>query len=744
MSGTAAKKKRKQQQDEVSAIGLPKMSDEELAEFQADYDAQQSRHASWDEKESLLLTKTADQISQQFSSKITDGRLSTIVIERAARVMAQLPTGVVRALTKKNRGLAALMGLFLTKYVQVFDRAQFDHLTKLRMIELYSEVYGVQPVLYDLSVTEDYLGPSCYILPIRSWYPQAGKLSVDDSDHNHVETYVSARTVRGWKGQGSWNDKVLDYVLKQAEEKGGTSMAERDNNQQSVRERDTQANVDGGKGDAAGIRLVTRYGQGSAGRWKSFFPDYDNIVGRDIKSRDGHIPIRTKHHIPLIDDIYGLGAFERGKTIQFARDSLVAMYMAGVQMSIFPPRIVKQGKVVMSKLDYTPGATWIETDPDYAHDAIRNYNVSPAGLETFQSTMGWLTGALLDQNGATDTSQTAKSNSDPTAGRTPEALKRQASRESAADAWAVSMMETFLQGLYERMLNLAPLTPKPFTFHIFDEDIQQIDDAGLKDVMEVFDSKKEALVTLGKEKIANTVFRFYLDGGTTQQADQQAEHEIYGDLLEHLVAAPQLITAATTDGYQVHVGEILHQYFVTGGSKDPEKLISKLEPAKGQPAQGQLPAGAPAADAPDMAQIMSGQPAAPAPEPPDPTKDPNHQLIMAALDKLDPNSLRKVLRSAGLPADSMLPIEAEMIKNLSQPSKTDEQGIKEDIATIEVNPSSPYGAAVDPHAHLQGSKDPMIQNAYKAIMATNPGAPMEATEMPAEATEPAQEPAGVA
>ena len=59
-----------------------------------------------DEKESMLLGKNLDKLSTQRSSKsqVNDQRLSTIIWERSARVMAQLPSGKIRALTMHNRG----------------------------------------------------------------------------------------------------------------------------------------------------------------------------------------------------------------------------------------------------------------------------------------------------------------------------------------------------------------------------------------------------------------------------------------------------------------------------------------------------------------------------------------------------------------------------------------------------------------------------------------------------------------
>ena len=92
-------------------------------------------------------------------SSIHDPRLATIVIERAARVMAQLPSGKAQALTMKDNGKNELMNLVLTKYVNPNAKAQFDLLTKFRMWDVYSDVYGSFPMLVDYVISDNYIGP---------------------------------------------------------------------------------------------------------------------------------------------------------------------------------------------------------------------------------------------------------------------------------------------------------------------------------------------------------------------------------------------------------------------------------------------------------------------------------------------------------------------------------------------------------------------------------------------------------
>ncbi len=66
-------------------------------DYSADKDAIRTVVDTFDEKESMLISKVEDSLS--FKSKVTDSRLSTIIWERAGRVMGQMPSGVVKALT---------------------------------------------------------------------------------------------------------------------------------------------------------------------------------------------------------------------------------------------------------------------------------------------------------------------------------------------------------------------------------------------------------------------------------------------------------------------------------------------------------------------------------------------------------------------------------------------------------------------------------------------------------------------
>lgn len=605
----------------------------------------------FNEKESILVSKLADTMTPGFKSRVTDSKLSTIILERAARVMAQVPTGKVQALTKADAGKSALMNLFLTRYIIPNSNAQFDHLTKLRLWDLYSMVYGVMPVLYDYSITDTYIGPDFWIIPIRDWLPQPGKLSIQDSDHCFVRTRVSVSWLEGLN-RDTWDGEVLDYVIREAK-KGGKSKTEQDQRQRSVVENMREESVPGGKGEAAQVELLTKYEAGEDGHWTSFFPDYDNRVGRDIENphQNGKIPIRLKHCFPLIDSIYGLGDFERGKTLQFAMDSLINLYMDGVKMSIFPPTLLQEGGYIASTIKYQPGAKWVIKGPN----AVDQLKISPQGLSTFQNTYGFLTSALQSQNGTSDTQVGSADSADSQFGRTPQALKMLAQRESTRDNWDRFMMEKAVEGLYEEMINLVSTNQeKPVDLHIFEAEIEQLKQAGLTDVMEVFESGKAAKITMskrGKHGIGGCEYKYILDASTTMQKDQEAEHQTLNEIIQAITAAPQLLQVIQQYGKNLDVGELFKRYIISSGVTDWEKIITDQQ--QGTMSEGQMDQEQP--QGPDINQVMQqlsgGQPEPEAPM--DPKSDPQFAFMMQHFNELPEDTKHQIIQGFGIPTSGM-------------------------------------------------------------------------------------------
>lgn len=573
------------------------MDKELLADYESDRTASRNITDSFDQKESMLLTKVEDSLSDasQFKSRVTDGRLSTIIWERSGRVMGQLPKGVIKAMTKADKGKAMLMDIVLQRYIVPNADSQHSHLLKLRMWDLYSMVYGVMPMMYDYRIDDEYIGPDCWLVPIRNWIPQRGKMSLKDSDYTHVDSYVSVRWLKGKLDSKIWDKAALRKIIKQAEDGG---IVRKKHEEESYVERDRNQNSDAGKGKAAQVKLTTRYEVGKDGHWITFAPDYDGLIIRDIPNphKSGRIPIVLKYCFPLIDSVYGLGDFERGKTLQFAMDSLINLYLDGVKMSVFPPTILNPNGVVPSSIRYSPGARWLENMPN----SIRTHTIAPQGLQTFQSTYSFLIGSLLNQNGTTDTAANAESSSDPGFGKTPEALKLLAARENTRDNWDRFMMEEAVEELYDGMINLvAKKQAKSIDLHLFDEEIDQIIEMypEVTDMMQISDSGEYAKLSISPDKIGKNIdYRFYVEAGSTMRKDDASQSEALTNLLVVVSKIPGLQQQLQSEGVAYSVGEHMKRIFSTSGVDDYDKILHPASQEEmmnngnlNQPPQGSVP-----------------------------------------------------------------------------------------------------------------------------------------------------------
>jgi len=543
-------------------------------EYRTDKENIQTIVDTFDEKESMLISKVEDSMS--FKSKVTDSRLSTIIWERAGRVMGQLPSGIVRALSIKDKGKSMLMDIILQRYIQPNASAQFTHLTKLRMWDLYSMVYGVMPMMYDYRIDDEYVGPDSWLIPIRNWIPQRGKLSIQDSDYNHVETYVSVRWLEGkLKAKvGDWDKPALKHIIKLAKE---GSRAQKESRDESYVESERNQDFEGSKGKASQVKIVTRYEAGEDGRWVMFCPDYDDKIIRDIPNphKNGKIPIVLKYCFPLVDSIYGLGDFERGKTLQYAMDSLINLYLDGVKMSVFPPTIMNPNGIVASSVKYSPGARWLENMPN----SIRPYNTNPQGLSTFQSTYQFLIGSILNQNGTTDTAVTADSSSDPGFGRTPQALQMQQARENTRDNWDRFMMEQAVEELYDGFVNLvAQKQPQPIELDLFGEEIEQImemhDD--VENILKVSESGQYAKLNITEKEVGKTKYKYYIDANSTSRKDDAAQSEALTNLLVAVSKIPGLNQELAKNGQKYNVGEHMKRIFATSGVEGYDKILTEM------------------------------------------------------------------------------------------------------------------------------------------------------------------------
>lgn len=560
----------------------------------------------WWDRERLLITSLADSYSRKSArSHVTDGHLSTLAFERQARVAAQLPTGIAYPLTASDTAEEAstLMNLVINKYILPNANSQMDALTKLRMSGVYASMYGICPIMYDYRIDDEYIGPDFWILPARNFIPQPNKNSIRDCDWVMVSTMVSVSYLQAIvkRDKTAWDKQNVQHLI-DAVIAGATPSKDVDSSQQSeVENQRTTGWSQGDTGPGNRVELITQYQKGKDGRWITFARDHKDIgVLRDIPNphKNGRIPIVARQCFPLIDSIWGLGDFERGITLQKAKDSLINLYLDGVKLSIFPPLKIDVANATMSTIKIQAGARWLMKDPN----AVTQFTPSAAGLETFQGTYQFLTGALLNQFGTTNTAISAEQGGNPAYGKTPSAIDFQQEREMARDNWDRFMLEKMLEDLLEGMINLlGENQEKPINFHIFDADVQRIvkefgsepkpqtDENGMVPVATQMNppsnkppkymkmiSPKMAQLTLPKSLLGGK-YKFVIDASSTMAQDQEKENQTLIEILDfYFQGKPIIDQELQAEGLQFKGGQAIKEAIYSSGLQNPDKIIVEL------------------------------------------------------------------------------------------------------------------------------------------------------------------------
>ncbi len=540
---------------------------------------------TWDEKEALLICTLKDELSTEgeVHSQVFDPRLSTIVFERAARVMAQNPTGKAYAISKNDIGKNRFMNLLLRYYQK---NANFWHsmVVKSRILDLYSLVYGTMFALVPWTVDpkRNYIGPELIPLPIRTCFPQPSATSIGEADWFQVS---SMKTIAWLEQQAKlsdkWKniDKLKQSVLGTSSDGTGdtkpTEMA-------SFVEEEWYGGVPTG-GDKAfpSVELRTEYRRD---RWVVFAPKYDNMILRDIPNPydNGELPIVAKYAFPLLDSIIGLGEFERGKTLQYAINSLINLYMDSVKYSLFPPIQIDPNSVIASTIKWGPGERWLVKRPGVD---IRQLRLSPLGLNTFQSTYSFLISAVMNQAGTSEVSSPQQTES--TLGKTPQALRLMAARESARDEWDRTMMEDTLTQVYKKWIDMiVKKQEKKVALRIFGEEAKEIAKEN-PDVVEFFDGEY-GVAKIGKENI-QAQYDFEIETGSIMKKDLEGEGSNVANILALILKNPGIIEAMRAKGKDVDIGELFKRWLIAGGLKDWDRVVVDFNQAE-QPSQ---PSGQP-------------------------------------------------------------------------------------------------------------------------------------------------------
>lgn len=554
---------------------MAKLASEIIAQKHSSFTNLEQKRILFDNMEMLFHGQLNDLESQEANSQVFDPKLATLTIERAYRVMAQMGVGKIRGISSNDSGDAKIKNLLLEKYVIPNATAQFDLLTKFRMVDLYSNIYGCFFVLVDMDVKANgYVGPDMWLLNIRDVFPQPGAVSIEDSDWIIVRTWKPLSFFEGLRGKPGY--KNISTIISKLKSKAGSKQT-RDTNNKSKREEeqypDEVSSVTDDRSNGY-FEVVTRF---ERDRWVDVCVDAD-LEFRDQKNPhdDGSFPVVCKYSIPLLDDIMGMGDFERGASMQMFINANWNLYGDGVKMSITPPMLINKDNVAsMSSFKPIPGAMWLGRGQ--INNIAQPVNVSPQGISTFQSVYQTANAAMQGLFGSSDTSISA--DVDDTLGKTPQALKMQSQRENTRDNADRFFMERFINDVMKKMVNLMCKNQTgAVTFRMFPDEIEEIA-REYPEVKEYYDEKTGKFsVKHGSKKM---LYDYEIVSGSTFALDQKQQQENIAQLIEMYLKyqSPQgnsLDALLKSQGLELKFGELVKRQIANSGIQDWDKILIDL------------------------------------------------------------------------------------------------------------------------------------------------------------------------
>ncbi len=497
--------------------------------YEKDYSEDWEIHSNYiqdfDAYEAMLISQVFDSVSRSTDgSKITDSYATTLAKERADRVIAKLPEGVTASVGRADVGKAAFMDILRQKWIYPNANAQHPFLEKLNMWQLYSSVYGYMPMFYDWNVSPTgYVGPDCWLWNPRNLVPQQGRSSIADMDYVTALTWVSKKQLENWrKGaekDDGWDTEALDLLIE---------IAENERSDQDY-QKDTQVSRTRTPGTVRkGICLATRYEAGEDGNWCTFAPDHGCIQVREIPNphKNGRIPFVIKYSQPLFDSVYGLGDFQRAKPLQFARDGLTNFYFTGIKNQLIPPLVANANGVLKHTLDYRAGGVILETLPN----SVRTLDVGATGLNTYRDTQSALTGQILSLYGSQNASLPGSEALNPSQGKTPAAIDLYNDKEATRDGAELRHMQAAIEELTDGFFSLVVnIGTEDIPVQLFAEDIEEINNAGLTDVMEIFfdanmvpdQTGTAADLKVNPASLQGIEYRFNMEGNSTVKQNKE-------------------------------------------------------------------------------------------------------------------------------------------------------------------------------------------------------------------------------
>jgi len=482
--------------------------------------------------------------------------------------MAQLQTGKVVGVSKNDMGDAKLKNLMLERYVIPNANAQFDFLTKMRMVDLYSGLYGNMFTLTDWDVKPNgYIGPDVWLLNIRDVFPQVGSVSLEDSDYVIVRSWRPLSYFENLKKQDGF--KNIDKIVAKLKDKTGNKSGRDSKGQREDNQYPTESPAKG-KGYYECLSMFER------DRWSDMCVDAD-MEFRDTKNShdNGELPVDCKYSIPLLDDFMGMGDAERGASMQMARNSAWNLYFDAVKMSIYPPVLLNKDNIAsMSSIRRLAGSNWLVRNQ--LQNAAMPLNITPQGIQTFNNIDQVTNASILNLFGTTDTAVNA--NTDPGFGKTPQALQMQAARENTRDNADRFYMEQYLSKVMKKMVNL--LNKKQsgeVSVRMFKPELDRLS-ADYPDFAEMYDDKTGKLRV--KKGAKAMIYDYEIVPGSTYAMDQQSQQKNLSMFLDLYMKSqtPQgnlLVNDLKTSGYNLNFGELFKRIVSSAGIQDWDKILQE-------------------------------------------------------------------------------------------------------------------------------------------------------------------------
>lgn len=686
----------------------------------------------WDEYEDLLFVQS--RTPDNLHVRISEGSLSTIVIERAGRVVSQLPSGVVQALGIKNVGQGLLYNLLVNNWFIPNANEQYDFETKLFLWDMYSNVYGTMGMMYDWCYREDYSGPDCWLIPMRNLWPQQGRFSTANSDYMFVSTFLSRPDL-----QNIVDEEVEGYDLPCIDELLTTTAGRallpasandylRNNPMWQYRRRAPLT-------DTGQFEIVTKYESGGDGRWIGFFADYDNKVMRNIPNphQDGRIPVSLKFALPTLDSPIGLGDMEKGRFMQYGIDTVLNLSVDYQKIHTYPPLKVIMQNVLMPSIRFQPAAKWgVSSMEDIGHHEL------PQADQSQNQAYQWLKGSMANVLGDSSSQVPVTSNAQSGQAKSPQALKDSKEDQSTRDALDLKFFQKAYEYLMDgvvNMINTYATTGQAGTIDLdlFDDDIKQLMGQGYYDIKDIvqwagkangvpIDKAKSVYLKIPSSKLANKRgLRFKMDANSTQTEDQETQHTQYGEILtDYSQNAASIEALLNAGGMTVDFPELYKQWLISGGIRQWNNVLKPLAQSTpaGQvgatPVNGTNPAAGQGAQ-PGAAPGQATGAQAPAQQP-----DPRISERMEFKDvaAVAPQAGAAMLGQAGLPGQELMDAQPQPPTNVApqQPMSTPMSPQPGQPQAAPSMPAGVPGLSQDPtHDPSYMIKDPQILAAYQAV-----------------------------